>query len=81
MSITTNAQLETAVGNWLARANLSTIIPDLIMLGEKWIFRHARTREMEAALSFTMSGGTGSVPTDYASLNHARITGSPTRFL
>jgi hypothetical protein len=56
-------------------------VPDLILIGEKWIFRHARTREMESALSLTLSSGVGTVPSDYADLKHARIDGSPTRNL
>lgn len=34
MAITTYAELQTAVGNWLHRSDVSTIIPDLIALGE-----------------------------------------------
>lgn len=76
--ITTYAELQTAVASWLARGNLSGAIPDLIMVGEKWIFRKARTREMEAALSFTMASGEGVVPDDYVAIKHARINGTPT---
>jgi len=65
----------------MGRADLSAIAPDLIMVGEKWVFRHARSREMEAALSFTISGGVGAVPSDYVAIKHARIDGTPTRHL
>lgn len=78
MAITSNAQLEAAVATWLARTDLAAVVPDLIMIGEKWIFRHARTREMETALSFTLASGEGAVPSDYVAVKHARIAGSPT---
>ena len=81
MSISTYAELQTAVSNWLKRSDLSSYAPDLIMLGEKWIFRHARTRDMETALSVTISSGTASVPADFVALKHARLSGSPYRGL
>lgn len=79
MAISTYAELQTAVGSWLARDNLTAIIPDLIMIGEKWLFRKARTRDMETALSVTISGGTATVPTDFLAIKHARIDGSPSK--
>lgn len=78
MSISTYAQLQTAVASWLKRTDLTDAIPDLIMLGEKWIFRHARTRDMETALSVAMSSGLAAVPADYVEMKHAYIDGSPT---
>jgi len=81
MAITNYAELQTAVSNWIARSDISTYAPDLIMLGEKWIFRHARTRDMESALSVTISSGVAAVPTNFVALKHARISGSPSREL
>lgn len=78
MSISTYSELQSATANWLARTNLNAFIPDLIMIGEKWIFRRARVRSMETALSFTISGGAGIVPSDFIAIKHARTTGSPT---
>lgn len=77
MSITTNAQLETAVANWLHRADLTSIIPDLVMLGEKRIFREVRCRVMESALTGTTSSGLIAVPADYLAIKFAYITGTP----
>jgi len=81
LSINTYAELQTAVASWVHRADLTTPIPDLIMLGERWIWRHARVRDMEAALSLTIASGVATIPTDYRSLKHARIDGTPTRHL
>jgi hypothetical protein len=81
MAITTNAELETAVGNWLHRSDLTAIIPDLVMLGEKRIFREVRTRDMESALSVTIASGVAALPADFVELKHAYIDGTPIRTL
>ena len=81
MAITTNAQLETAVSNWLHRADLTSIIPDLITLGEKRIFREVRVRVMESALNSVIASGVIAVPTDYLELKFAYVDGSPTKTL
>jgi hypothetical protein len=77
MSISNYAELQTAVSNWLKRSDLSSYTPDLILLGEKWIFRHARVREMETALSVNISSGVAAVPGDFIALKHARVSGTP----
>lgn len=84
MTISTYAGLQLAVKSWLHRASvgdpsITDTVPDLIEIGEKWIFRKARTREMEAALNVTISSGTATVPSDYVGLKHARLDGSPSR--
>jgi len=82
MSISTYNELQTSVKGFLSRDSVAfsgaDYVPDLIMLGEKWIFRHARTRDMETALSVTMSSGVAALPADYVALKHARLTTTPT---
>lgn len=65
MSIANYSDLQTAVANWLHRSDLTSIIPDLIMLGEKRIFRDVRSHEMETSLNTTISGGVLAVPTGF----------------
>jgi hypothetical protein len=77
MAITTYAELQTSVGNWLHRADLTAIIPDLIMLGEKRIFREVRVRVMETALNSAIASGVLAVPADYLELKFAYIDGTP----
>ena len=77
MSISTYAELQTAVGNWLKRSDLSSSIPDLIMLGEKWVFRHARTRDMETEFNVTIASGVAALPSDFVAMKHAYIDGTP----
>lgn len=77
----TYAELKTSVSTWLHRADLTNYADDLILMGEKWIVRHARTRDMEAALSVVMSSGLAAIPTDYVELKYAYIDGTPVRKL
>jgi len=76
MALSTYADLQTAVTNWLHRADLTSIIPDLILLGEIRIFREVRCKPMESALSVTISSGVATVPSDYLELKNAYISGS-----
>jgi len=86
MAIDTYSALQNQVKSFLHRANIldavsSDNVPNLILYGEQWIFRMARTPEMESALSVAMSAGSAAVPSDYIALKHARIDGTPSRAL
>lgn len=76
MALSTYNDLKSAVANWLHRSDLTSIIPDLILLGEKRLLREVRCREMEATLSSAISSGTLAVPADYLELKYARIMSS-----
>lgn len=78
MSLSTYADLQSAVSNWLKRADLVNYTADLIMLGETWIYRHARTRAMESSLSVVIASGVAALPSDFIALKNLRISGSPT---
>ena len=81
MTISTYANLQTAVKGWLQRASISfdstDYVPDLIRMGELYIFRHARTRDMESSISSTMSSGTIAIPADYVAMKHCYLTTTP----
>lgn len=77
MAITTYAQLQTAVANWVHRADLTSMIPDFITLGELRIFREVRCRVMEATLSGTIASGVVALPSDYLELKLAYLNGAP----
>ena len=77
MALSTYADLQTAIGNWLKRADLANYTADLITLGETWIYRHARTRNMEEALSVVIGSGVAALPSDFIALKNARISGNP----
>lgn len=63
MAIGTYGQLKTAVANWLHRTDLTSIIPDFILLAEANIRRDVRCRAMWNQTSGTLSGTTLAVPT------------------
>ncbi len=73
MAITTYAELQTAVKNWIHRADLDTYIVDFITIAEKRIFREVRTREMEASFSDTTSSNAVALPTSYIELKYAYV--------
>lgn len=77
MAISTLAELKTALTNWSKRSDLASYSEDLILLGEKWIFRNVRAREMETALSGTIASGVLAVPSGFRALKHARVDASP----
>lgn len=72
-----------AITSWLGlqTADISAQITQLITLGEKRIFRLARTRDMEVALSATISSGVIALPTSYVALKFAYLDGTPTQRL
>lgn len=80
-STPTYAELKTAIANWAKRADLSTYLDDVILMGEKWVFRNARTRDMETALNLSISSGVAAIPTDYVEMKHSYIDGTPVQSL
>jgi hypothetical protein len=79
--ITSNATLETAVGDYLARDDLSTFIPNFVQNAENKLFRTLHLRVEETALSVTVANGTGRVPTGFKKLKLAYVPDSPIRLL
>ena len=53
MAISTYAQLQTAVADWLHRSDLTAIIPDFVVLAEERLNKKLRTRFQEVALTST----------------------------
>ena len=86
MALLTYSDLVTAIQtNWLNRATdtqLTTVVGDLITLGEKRIYRKLRVRQMESTFSSTVDGsGSVALPTDYADLKFAYVSQSPVQWL
>lgn len=73
MALTNYDELKTAIASWAHRADLTPVLDDLVVLGENWIFRNLRTREMESALAQTISAVTAAVPSDFLGIRHAYI--------
>jgi hypothetical protein len=81
MSLVTYADLQSAVGNWLARADLAAVIPDLITLFETVANRRLRVRQQEATVSLTPVNGVATLPADYLAWRRVTWTGDIPREL
>lgn len=77
MSFSTYADLQTQVGNWLARDDLTTYIPDFIRLFEAAACRKLKVRPQQALTTLTPSSGSATLPTDYLGYVRVTWTGSP----
>jgi len=80
-SIIDYASLEAAIASWLHRSDLTTYIPDFIVLGEARLYRELRVRQMETALSSAISSGSLAVPSGYREMKYAYVNGAPVRWL
>jgi hypothetical protein len=67
MSISTYAELQTAVGDWLHRSDLTARIPDFIKIGESRLNRELRLFAMEnsATVSTSTSDRFATLPTGF----------------
>jgi hypothetical protein len=79
MAITTFAELQTALGIWLDRS--LTNITDHIALFEAQVNRRLMVRPQTTSTTITMSGGAGTLPTDYLEWKRVTWSGSVKREL
>jgi len=75
--ITSYSTLQTAVGDYLARSDLTSWIPNFVQNWEERFYRQPRNwgRWMEATLSVAISNGVASVPDDFLGLATAYLDG------
>lgn len=80
MAISTYAELQSAVSNWLHRADLTTRIPEFISLAESRIARKLRIREMETEsdVSIVASTRTAALPTGFREVRRVYLNTNPT---
>jgi len=73
------ASLQTAVGDWLAKSNLTTFIPNFIQNWEERFYRQPKNfgRWMETSLNSAIASSVVAVPTAYLGLKYAYVDGSP----
>lgn len=79
MAISTYAELQTAVSNWLARSDLTSRIPEFISLAEARINRKLRIRQQESSASLSITAGTrtAAVPSDFREVRRLYLDTSP----
>lgn len=81
MSITTYAELQTALQTWEDRTDLSSLVADFITLFEAEANRVLRVRQMLTTTTLTPVSGDATLPTDYLEWKRVTITGStPSEF-
>lgn len=79
MALSNYTELQASIANWLARAALTSVIPDFIRMCETQISRRLRIRMMEADVSLTTVAGTATVslPTGFKKARYLYIDGDP----
>jgi hypothetical protein len=75
MTIQTYSDLQSAIANWIARADLATNIPDFIALFESAANRRLRLRQQESAVTLAPSSGVATLPADYLAWRRLTWTG------
>ena len=73
MAISTYAELQTAVSNWLARDDLSAIIVDFISLAESRLWKELRTRDMVGRSTSSVSTQYTELPSDFIAQRSIKI--------
>lgn len=74
MAITTYAELQTAIGDWLNRADLDQKIPDFIRLAESTLNDVLRSADMVTQeTSIAISSGRATLPADALEIVYAQV--------
>jgi hypothetical protein len=79
MPFTSYSDLKTTVANYLARSDLTSVIPDFIRLAEERLRRDLRTRQMLIVATASTIGGDGTVglPTDFLEMRDIHLNTNP----
>jgi hypothetical protein len=77
MAITSYATLQTSIGDWLNRADLSAVIPDFIALSEAQFNRNIRHRKMVERATATLDTEYSAVPSDWLETIRYQINSNP----
>lgn len=79
MAISTYSDLQTTIANYLARSDLTAIIPDFIRLAENRLSRDLRIRQMLTVATATTTGGdsTVGIPTDFLEMRDIHLDTNP----
>jgi len=81
MTIQTYSDLQSAIANWIARADLAANVADFIALFESAANRRLRLRQQESAATLTPSSGVAALPADYLAWRRVTWTGQHPREL
>ena len=83
MAITTYAELQTAMENFLARTDLTDRLPEFISIAEARMSREleARSQEKRATATLVADDAFVSLPTDLRSIRMVKLNTTPTEVL
>ena len=79
MSIANYSDLQTAIGNWLHRGDLTSVIPDFVSLAESKLNRRLRLRAMENTATGTVAQSI-SLPTGYVGMRSLTVNSGSTSY-
>lgn len=79
MALTNYGELKTTVASWLARSDLTTVIPDFVFLAHKQLQRDLRghLRMQKRDVAFSVASEYVAVPTGFLELIHMHRNDSP----
>ena len=79
MAFTSYSDLKTTIANYLARSDLTSVIPDFIRLAEERLRRDLRTRQMLVVATADTVGGDSTVglPTDFLEMRDIHLNTIP----
>jgi hypothetical protein len=77
----TYAELQSAIGDWLMRQDLTSVIPTFIDLAEARFNREMRVRRMITTATLTLADGKATLPSDWLESRNVRYVDDPYRSL
>jgi hypothetical protein len=78
MALSTYTGLTDSIATWLDRTDLTSVIPDFVIMGEAYLNRKLRTREMLTRNdAFTVDSRYETVPTDFAGVKQFVLQRTP----
>jgi hypothetical protein len=79
MAFTSYSDLKTTIANYLARSDLTSVIPDFIRLAEERLRRDLRIRQMLVVATASTTGGDSTVglPTDFLEMRDIHFNTNP----
>lgn len=77
MSVSTYAELKTAIANWLERSNLTSRIPEFIVIAESEIAKKLRCRYNEKRITADISKQYSDMPTNFLEMRNFQVNSDP----
>lgn len=77
MALTNYTDLLASVASWTSRADLTSIIPDFVLLAEAEFNRDLRTRNQETSATITQVAGVATLPSDFLELRRIYLNTTP----